>query len=104
MNEVVFHNFLRVQRASDSHKVDVMATIQTSRTMTVRAPQTQNAFLNVFMIVGADDTPLLFMDLSSEGLRDDSPHLDEFIIHSSLDAIDAVLVCDALIFPHNRAL
>ena len=70
-----------------------MAAIQHSRTMNVRAPQSQAAFTNVFMIVGANDTPLMFMDLSSEGVRDDSPHLDEFIIHSSLDAIEAVLVC-----------
>ena len=51
------------------------------------------AFLNVFMIVGRDDKPLFACDLSSEGLRDDSPHLDEFIIHAALDAVDALLVC-----------
>lgn len=44
------------------------------------------------MIVGEGDTPLLFLDLSSEGVRDDSPHLDEFIVHSALDSVDAVLV------------
>lgn len=51
------------------------------------------AFLNVFMIVGAQDTPLLFLDLTSEGVRDDSPHLDEFIVHAGLDSVDALLVC-----------
>jgi hypothetical protein len=50
------------------------------------------AFVNVFMIVGEGDTPLLFLDLSSDGVRDDSPHLDEFIVHSALDSVDAVLV------------
>ena len=44
------------------------------------------------MIVGANDAPLMFVDLSTEGFRDDSPHLDEFIIHAALDAIDAMLV------------
>jgi hypothetical protein len=51
------------------------------------------AFLNVFMIVGKDDKPLFACDLSSDGVRDDSPHLDEFIIHAALDAVDSLLVC-----------
>jgi len=44
------------------------------------------------MIIGPGDSPLMFMDLSSEGFRDDSPHLDEFVIHAALDAVDALLV------------
>ncbi len=44
------------------------------------------------MIVGKDDAPLFTVDVSTDGERDDSPHLDEFIIHSSLDSVDAVLV------------
>lgn len=51
------------------------------------------AFLNVFMIIGKDDAPIFSIDLTNEGLRDDSPHLDEFIIHSALDSVDAMLVC-----------
>jgi hypothetical protein len=48
----------------------------------------------MFVIIGVDDTPLLFLDLTSDGTRDDSPHLDEFIIHAAIDAVDAVLVCN----------
>ena len=58
-----------------------------------RTTSQRPAFINVFMIVGEGDSPIFFSDLSSEGLRDDSPHLDEFIIHSALDSVDAVLVC-----------
>lgn len=56
-----------------------------------RTLSTRTAFINVFMIIGENDAPLLFLDLSSDGVRDDSPHLDEFIIHSSLDAVDALI-------------
>jgi hypothetical protein len=34
----------------------------------------------------------MFLDVSTDGIRDDSPHLDEFIVHASLDAIDSLLV------------
>ena len=57
-----------------------------------QAQSQKSAFINVFVIVGENDVPLLFLDLSNEGIRDDSPHLDEFIIHSGLDSVDAVLV------------
>ena len=56
-----------------------------------RTVHNRPAFVNVFMIVDANDLPLLFIDLSADGIRDDSPHLDEFIIHSSLDSVDALL-------------
>ena len=58
-----------------------------------RSTSQRPAFLNMFVIIGIDDAPLLFLDLTSEGIRDDSPHLDEFIIHAAIDAVDAVLVC-----------
>ena len=51
------------------------------------------AFLNVFMIVAEEDTPVFLCDLTNEGIRDDSPHLDEFIVHAALDSVDAMLVC-----------
>mmetsp|Transcript_11632 Transcript_11632/g.11509 ORF Transcript_11632/g.11509 Transcript_11632/m.11509 type:complete len:150 (+) Transcript_11632:12-461(+) len=49
--------------------------------------------MNLFMIVdGKDDLPLYSADLSSSaGRRDDSPHLDEFVMHSSLDVIDEAI-------------
>ena len=56
--------------------------------------QTQRAaFLNVFMIVGSNDRQIFNCDLTNDGIRDDSPHLDEFIIHAALDAVDSMLVC-----------
>lgn len=51
------------------------------------------------MIIGSDDAPLYSIDLSTEGERDDSPHLVEFIIHAALDAVDALLVRLPLITP-----
>jgi hypothetical protein len=56
----------------------------------------RHAFLNVLMIVGSDDKQLFSCDLTSEGTRDDSPHLDEFIIHAALDATETILVCTKL--------
>ena len=50
------------------------------------------ASINVLMIVGAEDVPLYFLDLSSDGERDDSPHLDEFIMNAALDVVDSMLV------------
>ena len=50
------------------------------------------AFLNVFVIIGHEDKPLFVCDLSGEGSRDDSPHLDEFIVHAALDIVDSVSV------------
>ncbi|KAF4670857.1 RNA-binding protein 42 [Perkinsus chesapeaki] len=53
----------------------------------------QVADINLFMIVdGKDDLPLYSADISSlVGRRDDSPHLDQFVMHSSLDVIDEVM-------------
>ncbi|KAF4716240.1 RNA-binding protein 42 [Perkinsus olseni] len=53
----------------------------------------QVADINLFMMVdGKDDLPLYSADLSSSaGRRDDSPHLDQFVMHSSLDVIDEAM-------------
>jgi hypothetical protein len=56
------------------------------------------SFLNVFMIIGQGDKSMFFCDLSSDGFRDDSPHLDEFIIHAALDNVDSMKVCVVPIF------
>jgi hypothetical protein len=63
-----------------------------SGTQAYRSTSQRPAFLNIFVIIGKEDKPLLFQDLTSDGIRDDSPHLDEFIIHAALDAVDVVLV------------
>eukprot|EP01071_Lankesteria_metandrocarpae_P004226 Lankesteria_metandrocarpae@DN3441_c1_g1_i1.p1 len=42
----------------------------------------------VFVIVGKGDTPLYEADLSGSGKREDTPHLDQFIIHTALDVVD----------------
>lgn len=44
--------------------------------------------LYCFCIVGKCDTPLYERDLSPPGRRDDTPHLDEFIMHAALDVVD----------------
>jgi hypothetical protein len=72
-----------------------MATVRTAASGIYRASSSRASFINVFMIIGPHDHPLLFMDLSTEGFRDDSPHLDEFVIHAALDAVDALLVCSS---------
>ncbi len=47
------------------------------------------ANINLFVIVGDNDSPLYEVDLSSEhGRRDDSTHLDQFILHAALDEVD----------------
>jgi hypothetical protein len=61
------------------------------------SPTQRPAFLNVFMIVGANDRQIFNCDLTNEGFRDDSPHLDEFIIHAALDAVDSMLVCQRFV-------
>jgi len=66
----------------------------TSVSTGISRPQSNKpAFLNVLLVTGSGDTPLLCIDVSTDGLRDDSPHLDEFIVHASLDSIDSLLVC-----------
>ncbi|CEL95851.1 unnamed protein product [Vitrella brassicaformis CCMP3155] len=47
------------------------------------------ATVYVFVIVGKGDQLLYEADLSSAGKRDDSPHLDQFILHAALDMVDA---------------
>eukprot|EP00933_Yihiella_yeosuensis_P064274 TRINITY_DN6762_c3_g1_i1.p1 TRINITY_DN6762_c3_g1~~TRINITY_DN6762_c3_g1_i1.p1 ORF type:complete len:160 (+),score=19.95 TRINITY_DN6762_c3_g1_i1:45-482(+) len=49
------------------------------------------ASVNVLIIVGKDDSPMYEADLSSAGVRDDSPHLDQFIIHAALDVVDEMV-------------
>merc|ERR1712070_1057780 len=46
------------------------------------------ATVNVLTIVGKDDSPIYEADLSSQGVREDSPHLDQFVVHAALDLID----------------
>uniref|UniRef100_A0A7S1FIS4 Trafficking protein particle complex subunit 2 n=1 Tax=Noctiluca scintillans TaxID=2966 RepID=A0A7S1FIS4_NOCSC len=41
----------------------------------------------VLIIVGKDDVPIYEADLSSAGMREDSPHLDQFVIHAALDQV-----------------
>eukprot|EP00929_Paragymnodinium_shiwhaense_P060059 TRINITY_DN30031_c0_g1_i1.p2 TRINITY_DN30031_c0_g1~~TRINITY_DN30031_c0_g1_i1.p2 ORF type:complete len:160 (+),score=34.98 TRINITY_DN30031_c0_g1_i1:64-543(+) len=49
------------------------------------------ATVNVLIIVGADDQPLYEADLSSAGRRDDSPHLDQFIVNAALDLVEDIV-------------
>eukprot|EP00747_Dinoflagellata_sp_TGD_P093975 gnl/TRDRNA2_/TRDRNA2_165943_c0_seq1.p1 gnl/TRDRNA2_/TRDRNA2_165943_c0~~gnl/TRDRNA2_/TRDRNA2_165943_c0_seq1.p1 ORF type:complete len:154 (-),score=39.22 gnl/TRDRNA2_/TRDRNA2_165943_c0_seq1:26-487(-) len=46
------------------------------------------ATVNVLIIVGKDDVPIYEADLSSVGSREDSPHVDQFVIHAALDIVD----------------
>jgi hypothetical protein len=69
-----------------------MTSVTTSSGVLSRPHSSKPAFLNVLLVTGADDVPLIFMDVSTDGIRDDSPHLDEFIIHAALDAIESRLV------------
>lgn len=82
------------QKNSEFGICEVLLVVMTSVGSSAihRTAATRPAFINVFMIIGEVDSPLLFVDLSSDGVRDDSPHLDEFIIHSSLDSIDSLRV------------
>lgn len=45
----------------------------------------------VLIIVGKGDVPIFEADLSSPGKRDDTPHLDQFIIHQALDIVDELV-------------
>eukprot|EP00922_Rhytidocystis_sp_ex-Travisia-forbesii_P014446 GHVS01021618.1.p2 GENE.GHVS01021618.1~~GHVS01021618.1.p2 ORF type:complete len:152 (-),score=23.63 GHVS01021618.1:310-765(-) len=45
----------------------------------------------VLIIVGKGDCPLFEIDLSKDSRRDDTPHLDQFIIHQSLDIVDELV-------------
>mmetsp|Transcript_43908 Transcript_43908/g.113439 ORF Transcript_43908/g.113439 Transcript_43908/m.113439 type:complete len:147 (+) Transcript_43908:97-537(+) len=49
------------------------------------------AAVNVLIIVGKDDSPVYEADLSSAGSREDSPHLDQFVIHAALDLVDELV-------------
>eukprot|EP00930_Biecheleria_cincta_P060202 TRINITY_DN45896_c0_g1_i1.p1 TRINITY_DN45896_c0_g1~~TRINITY_DN45896_c0_g1_i1.p1 ORF type:complete len:158 (-),score=27.59 TRINITY_DN45896_c0_g1_i1:23-463(-) len=46
------------------------------------------ATVYVLIIIGKDDSPIYEADLSSDGHREDSPHLDQFIISAALDIVD----------------
>ena len=39
-------------------------------------------------ILGSGLGMTMQVDLSSSGTREDSPHLDEFVIHAALDLVD----------------
>ncbi len=69
-----------------------MTSVSTFQTGPSRPQSQRPAFLNVLIVTGFDGTPLMFLDVSTDGIRDDSPHLDEFIVHASLDSIDSLLV------------
>uniref|UniRef100_A0A7S4S5I9 Trafficking protein particle complex subunit n=1 Tax=Alexandrium monilatum TaxID=311494 RepID=A0A7S4S5I9_9DINO len=58
------------------------------RSVTTRAAP---ATVNVLIIVGKEDHPIYEADLSSSGYREDSPHLDQFVIHAALDVVDEVV-------------
>ncbi|KAF8821488.1 mbp-1 interacting protein-2a family protein [Cardiosporidium cionae] len=47
-----------------------------------------SATVIAFVIVGKGDAPLYEADLSTPGKRDDSPYLNQFILHQALDALD----------------
>eukprot|EP00918_Siedleckia_nematoides_P018092 GHVU01038722.1.p1 GENE.GHVU01038722.1~~GHVU01038722.1.p1 ORF type:complete len:145 (+),score=19.79 GHVU01038722.1:35-469(+) len=53
------------------------------------SPQASNVY--VFVIVGKGDTPLYEADLSTAGKREDTPHLDQFVIHTALDMVDEIV-------------
>merc|ERR1712186_304037 len=55
------------------------------------AVQGPPASVNVLIIVGKDDSPIYEADLSSTGAREDSPHLDQFVIHAALDLVDELM-------------
>mmetsp|Transcript_27809 Transcript_27809/g.54668 ORF Transcript_27809/g.54668 Transcript_27809/m.54668 type:complete len:144 (+) Transcript_27809:85-516(+) len=55
------------------------------------AAQAGPAVVNVLIIIGKDDNPIYEADLSSSGTREDSPHLDQFVIHSSLDLVEELV-------------
>eukprot|EP01070_Trichotokara_eunicae_P002672 Trichotokara_eunicae@DN2820_c0_g1_i1.p1 len=55
------------------------------------ATQQNASHVYVFMIIGKGDTPLYEVDLSTPGKREDTPHLDQFIIHTAIDMVDEVL-------------
>lgn len=43
------------------------------------------------LYVVREDWPIYEIDLSGAGRRDDSPHLDQFIVYAALDAVDVRL-------------
>ncbi|CAJ1400756.1 unnamed protein product [Effrenium voratum] len=59
------------------------------------------AVVNVLIIVGKDDIPIYEADLSTEGIREDSPHLDQFVIHSALDMVDDMAWTTSSMFLRN---
>ncbi|CAE6973278.1 trappc2 [Symbiodinium sp. CCMP2592] len=63
------------------------AVVDDSASMT----QQVAAVVNVLIIVGKDDIPIYEADLSTEGIREDSPHLDQFVVHAALDLVDEMV-------------
>eukprot|EP00931_Biecheleriopsis_adriatica_P058593 TRINITY_DN34918_c0_g1_i2.p1 TRINITY_DN34918_c0_g1~~TRINITY_DN34918_c0_g1_i2.p1 ORF type:complete len:148 (+),score=41.83 TRINITY_DN34918_c0_g1_i2:45-488(+) len=59
--------------------------------MAASAKPPEAAVVNVLIIVGKDDSPIYEADLSSQGYREDSPHLDQFVIHAALDLVDELV-------------
>eukprot|EP00922_Rhytidocystis_sp_ex-Travisia-forbesii_P055395 GHVS01082025.1.p2 GENE.GHVS01082025.1~~GHVS01082025.1.p2 ORF type:complete len:125 (-),score=13.54 GHVS01082025.1:29-403(-) len=55
----------------------------------------------VLVIVGKGDCPLFEIDLSKDNRRDDTPHLDQFIIHQSLDIVDELVWQSNTLFLKN---
>mmetsp|Transcript_55998 Transcript_55998/g.133426 ORF Transcript_55998/g.133426 Transcript_55998/m.133426 type:complete len:153 (-) Transcript_55998:79-537(-) len=56
------------------------------------------ASVYVLIVVGKDDSPIYEADLSSTGAREDSPHLDQFVIHAALDLVDEVVWTSSSMF------
>ncbi|CAK0865857.1 unnamed protein product [Prorocentrum cordatum] len=56
-----------------------------------QGPAPPAAVVNVLIIVGKGDELLYEADLSSAGTREDSPHLDQFVVHAALDIVDEMV-------------
>eukprot|EP00442_Polarella_glacialis_P031035 CAMPEP_0115132710 /NCGR_PEP_ID=MMETSP0227-20121206/53938_1 /TAXON_ID=89957 /ORGANISM="Polarella glacialis, Strain CCMP 1383" /LENGTH=67 /DNA_ID=CAMNT_0002538601 /DNA_START=33 /DNA_END=233 /DNA_ORIENTATION=- len=59
--------------------------------MTTSASLDGSANVYVLIIVAKDDNPVYEADLSTVGTREDSPHLDQFVIHAALDVVDEMV-------------
>jgi hypothetical protein len=44
-----------------------------------------------FVIVGKDDNPIYELDMGSFSRKEGPPHLNHFILHSSLDIVDELV-------------
>ncbi|CTQ41204.1 Sedlin N-terminal conserved region [Babesia microti strain RI] len=52
----------------------------------------------VLIIVGKDDKPIFIMDMSTNGVRTDPPHLAQFVAYQALDNIDEVIKTSNMLF------